>query len=180
MGATAPARSQTSLPGSAPKRRRQSTIPKTISGTSCEKTSAPANAREWGSSQVTIHQVDAVLPGEQLLRRVLVHPHPLFAPLEGARQARRVLPTGGRDVLAVPNVAYWRSRPSWSLAPRWGRSVDRGAWRDPHVRFFTPRSMQAMLELAGFPPFAAGGLHDENLFNRVPALRRLSGGHQAG
>jgi hypothetical protein len=49
-----------------------------------------------------------------------------------------------------------RSGPSWALASRgagWGddRSVEE-PWRDPYVRFFTPRSMQAMLECAGFAP----------------------------
>jgi methionine biosynthesis protein MetW len=108
----------------------------------------------------------------------------LVAPLEGATEARRVLRTGGRYVVTVPNVAYWRSRLDLALLGRWhpggdDRSVEE-PWRDPHVRFFTPRSMQAMLECAGFASVAAGGVHDENLFIRVPALRRLSGGRQAG
>jgi methionine biosynthesis protein MetW len=108
----------------------------------------------------------------------------LFAPLDGAAEARRVLRTGGRYVVTVPNVAYWRGRLDLALLGRWhpggdDRSVEE-PWRDPHVRFFTPRSMRAMLKSAGFAPVATGGFHDENLFVRVPALRRLSGGRQAG
>jgi methionine biosynthesis protein MetW len=108
----------------------------------------------------------------------------LFAPFESAAEARRVLRTGGRYVVTVPNVAYWRGRLDLALLGRWhpggdDRSVEE-PWRDPHVRFFTPRSMRAMLESAGFAPVATGGFHDENLFFRVPALRRLSGGRQAG
>jgi hypothetical protein len=41
------------LSGSAPRRDRQRVIPKAMSGKSFEKTSAPANAREYGSSHVT-------------------------------------------------------------------------------------------------------------------------------
>jgi hypothetical protein len=37
-----------------------------------------------------------------------------------------------------------------------------------------------MLESAGFAPVVTGGFHDENLFIRLPLLRRLSGDRQAG
>ena len=117
---------------------------------------AVALARQQGLNAQVIEDA-STLPFEDgtfdvvVCCEVLEH---LFAPFESAAEARRVLRTGGRYVVTVPNVAYWRSRLDLALLGRWHPGGDDRSvaepWRDPHLRFFTPRSMQAMLECAGF------------------------------
>lgn len=77
----------------------------------------------------------------------------LFAPHCAVTEIRRVLSPGGRLVVSAPNVAYWRMRANLVFG-LWNPAGDELAverpWRDPHIRFFTPKTMKRMLEMAGF------------------------------
>lgn len=99
----------------------------------------------------------------------------LFDPLAAAREICRVLCPGGVFIATVPNVAYWRWRLNM-LVNRWGPSNDRRSvespWLDPHIRFFTPRSLERMLESAGFRPVGVGG-HFGAFLRDLPILRTV-------
>jgi SAM-dependent methyltransferase len=77
----------------------------------------------------------------------------LFAPHRAASEILRVLKPGGRLVASTPNVAYWRLRANL-LFGLWNPVGDELAieqpWRDPHIRFFTPKTLGRMLSMAGF------------------------------
>jgi SAM-dependent methyltransferase len=102
----------------------------------------------------------------------------LFAPQETVKEIHRVLKPGGTFVVTVPNVAYWRRRLEL-LVGRWNplgddRSV-REPWRDPHIRFYTPGVLGALLGGCGFERVKTGG-HAGGLVRDLPRLgRRLTG-----
>jgi methionine biosynthesis protein MetW len=77
----------------------------------------------------------------------------LFAPHEAAAEIRRVLRPGGRLVASCPNVAYWRLRANMVFG-LWNPAGDELAierpWRDPHIRFFSPKTLERMLRMSGF------------------------------
>ncbi|HEX8206181.1 MAG TPA: methyltransferase domain-containing protein [Solirubrobacteraceae bacterium] len=102
----------------------------------------------------------------------------LFRPDHAAAEARRVLRPGGRLVASTPNVAYWRLR-LWSLRGTWHPHGDELAleepWRDPHIRFFTPATLERMLRSAGFRDVEAGahgGRFLDHLTTRPTAFGR--------
>ncbi|MEA2426686.1 MAG: hypothetical protein QOF37_314 [Thermoleophilaceae bacterium] len=93
----------------------------------------------------------------------------LFAPEAAVAEIRRVLRPGGRLVTSAPNVAYWRLRASLALGV-WNplgdeQSVER-PWRDPHIRFFTPATLERMLRSAGFSSVETGA-HGGRLLDHV-------------
>jgi SAM-dependent methyltransferase len=83
----------------------------------------------------------------------------LFAPADAVAEIRRVLRPGGTLVASTPNAAYWRLRADL-LRGVWNPHGDERAidepWRDPHIRFFTPASLERMLRRAGFRTVAVG------------------------
>jgi methionine biosynthesis protein MetW len=83
----------------------------------------------------------------------------LFSPHRAAAEIRRVLRLGGSLVASAPNVAYWRHRANL-LFGLWNPAGDELAieqpWRDPHIRFFTPRTMERMLRFVGFGQVETG------------------------
>jgi 2-polyprenyl-6-hydroxyphenyl methylase / 3-demethylubiquinone-9 3-methyltransferase len=101
----------------------------------------------------------------------------LLEPQRAAAEALRVLRPGGVFLASVPNVAYWRRRLELGLLARWNPYGDdlstREPWRDPHIRFFTPRTLKRMLEeKGGFTDVRTRGIGGAFLWE-VPALRRF-------
>jgi SAM-dependent methyltransferase len=83
----------------------------------------------------------------------------LFSPDRAASEIRRVLRPAGRLVASTPNAVYWRLRVNL-LFGHWNPLGDAQAverpWRDPHVRFFSPRTLARMLDEAGFSSIEVG------------------------
>ncbi|MEW6685366.1 MAG: hypothetical protein AB1393_04065 [Candidatus Edwardsbacteria bacterium] len=81
-------------------------------------------------------------------------------------------------IVTVPNIAYFRERLLLFL----GRFNPGGSpqtafsepWRDPHIRFFTQRTLRALFEHNGFCLDLLDG-DGFNLFNDLPILRKLFG-----
>jgi len=101
----------------------------------------------------------------------------LVDPEFAAREIHRILRPGGSVLVSVPNVAHWRSRAELALLGRFdpkGSPVTarRYPWRDPHLRFFTSRSLADMLRDVGFTVSAQGGL-DTQFLNAAPLLRTI-------
>jgi 2-polyprenyl-3-methyl-5-hydroxy-6-metoxy-1,4-benzoquinol methylase len=99
----------------------------------------------------------------------------LFEPQRAAAEAFRVLSTGGVYLVSVPNVAYWRRRLELGLLARWNPFGDelstREPWRDPHIRFFTPKTLRRMLVLQGFRVTSVVGVGG-CLLPDLPLVRR--------
>jgi len=78
----------------------------------------------------------------------------LFAPQDAILEFRRVLRPEGMLFISLPNVAYWRRRLELLLLGRFDPLGDdlsiEQPWRDPHVRFFSPRTLERMLVAGGF------------------------------
>ncbi len=110
---------------------------------------------------------DAVISVE-----VLEH---LFDPKAAAAEMFRVLQPGGRAIITVPNVAYWRRRLELLLLGRWNPMGDekgaREPWRDPHIRFFNASSLHHMLQAAGFSQVLVSG-HAGAVLRDIPWLGR--------
>jgi methionine biosynthesis protein MetW len=77
----------------------------------------------------------------------------LFDAEGAAAEIARVLRPGGRLIAQVPNVAHWRHRADFALLGRFNPIGDAESlartWRDPHIRFFTVRTLPRMLESVG-------------------------------
>jgi ubiquinone/menaquinone biosynthesis C-methylase UbiE len=78
----------------------------------------------------------------------------LFEPQRAAAEMLRVLKSGGVLFATLPNVAYWRRRLELLLLGRFDPLGDDRSiaepWRDPHIRFFSPRTLGQMLRSEGF------------------------------
>jgi SAM-dependent methyltransferase len=101
----------------------------------------------------------------------------LVAPLAAGLEFRRVLRPGGVLVVTVPNIVYWRRRLDYALIGRWnplgdGLSIE-APWRDPHLRFFTLKTLRGMIQQAGFDILASGG-HWGGFLVDIPGVQRLA------
>lgn len=102
----------------------------------------------------------------------------LVDPAMVTREIARVLKPGGLALLSVPNSAFWTTRVELMFTghfnPR-GSPVTQRAfpWRDPHLRFFTFRSIAAMLAESGLRVVRDGGL--ECQFLRIAGTDRVLG-----
>jgi len=86
-------------------------------------------------------QFDAVFAGE-----IIEH---LLDTLAFLKECRRVLRPMGVLVLTTPNLAYWRNLLQWMRQQQFF-FVDHRAGETGHVRYFAPRTLQAVLVEAGF------------------------------
>jgi methionine biosynthesis protein MetW len=103
-----------------------------------------------------------------LCTEVLEH---VFQPQLVALEILRVLRPGAMMIATVPNVTHWRHRLSFCFAGSWDpyghdHSAER-PWCDPHIRFFTNKTLQRMLTLTGFDHVRITGGVPERL-RRVP------------
>lgn len=93
----------------------------------------------------------------------------LFAPQETAREIRRVLRPRGVLIASAPNAVYWRLRANL-LFGMWNPLGDELSaeqpWRDPHLRFFSPQTLQRMLVWAGFTHVEVSA-HDGRLLDHL-------------
>jgi methionine biosynthesis protein MetW len=108
----------------------------------------------------------------------------LFEPQRALAEAHRLLREGGRLIATVPNVAHWRNRLDLALL---GRLNPRGdhlsaaqPWRDPHLRFFTLRSLSSLVIECGFRILERGGHTQHGLAEHLPGVRRLTRTRAAG
>jgi len=102
----------------------------------------------------------------------------LFEPQAILAEIRRVLRRNGRLIVTVPNAAHWRNRIDVALLGRWNpRGDDLSAsqpWRDPHLRFFTVRSLANLIEHCGFEILESGGFAEHGFSHYIPRLRDLA------
>lgn len=102
----------------------------------------------------------------------------LLDPLSAVREARRLLRPGGHLLITCPNAALWTRRIELLLFGRtnaMGDELSRAEpWRDPHIRWFTLRSLGALLHAAGFDNVAVGGTEPSFPIGAIaPALTRM-------
>lgn len=100
----------------------------------------------------------------------------VYNPLDAVRECHRILKTDGKLIISVPNVAYLRHRVQMAVGTFDPLGDDKSRsqpWRDPHIRFFTAKSLKGMLEEAGFTNVRVGG-HEgsllRGLLGKIPVV----------
>jgi len=91
----------------------------------------------------------------------------LLRPEVALREARRLLTPGGRIIVALPNVLYWRQRIKFLFGEF--KYEPTGIMDETHVRFYTVHSGMELLRSTGFEILSTLG--DGDL--PIPFLRRL-------
>ena len=101
----------------------------------------------------------------------------LIDPAAAVNEMSRVLRPGGIAIATVPNIAHWRMRMDLALFGRWvGRGDARSAsapWLDPHIRFFTVKTLAGLFDASGLEVVETGGYSDIATMMLVPGLRRF-------
>lgn len=138
---------------------------------------AVQQARSLGLNARTIENVTALPFSSESFdavtcTEVLEH---LFQPELVAAEMFRVLSPGGVLIVTVPNVVQWCRRVEFALLGRWNPVGDHLSveqpWRDPHLRFFSQRAIQSMIEGVGFESIEVGG-HDGGFLRALPIVGR--------
>ena len=98
----------------------------------------------------------------------------LFSPQSALLEIKRILKPDGIVLVTVPNAVYWRRRVDL-LFGRWNPLGDdlsvAQPWRDPHIRFYTPKSLDNLLKSTGLDVVAVGG-HGGSLIRDIPVIGR--------
>ena len=141
---------------------------------------AVASARERGIDARVASLTEPLPHGDAsfdvaICLEVLEH---LVNPAVVTREIARILRPGGLALLSVPNSAFWTTRVELMFSGRFnprGSPVTQRAfpWRDPHLRFFTLTSIEAMLAESGLRVVKAGGL--ECQFLRIAGTDQMLG-----
>jgi methionine biosynthesis protein MetW len=103
----------------------------------------------------------------------------LFAPQTAVAELVRVLRPGGTMLVSVPNAAFWHFRFEIGVRGRFHPYGDplslEQPWRDPHIRFFTAKSLADLMRLQRLSSVRVGGhLDDRSVLSLVPP-RALAG-----
>jgi SAM-dependent methyltransferase len=105
----------------------------------------------------------------------------LFEPARAAAEFKRVLKPGGLLFVSLPNVAYWRRRLELLLLGRFDPLGDdlsiEQPWRDPHIRFFSPKTLERMLRRAGYDVQVRG--YAGAVLADIPKVGRLLDGESS-
>lgn len=140
----------------------------------CQAKGLEAHVLQDGKIPSAVGQVSAAVSFE-----VLEH---LFEPQAAAEDVGRVLPAGGSFIGSVPNSVFISNR-IFALfgifSPDGDPSVSMSRpWLDPHIRFFTKRSLERLLTAAGFRSVHIEGgpfsLTDLPVVYRVAPLRAVA------
>jgi SAM-dependent methyltransferase len=86
----------------------------------------------------------------------------LMEPHHALTEIHRVLKSGGYLICSVPNAAYFARRIEFLctgfLNPKGDPRTERSApWRDPHIRFFSSKTLQRFLASRGFTEITLSG-----------------------
>ncbi len=144
---------------------------------------ALASAVKLGLATQQIH-FDLPLPfGEGdfdavVCTEVLEH---LFAPFDTVSEVVRILRPGGIFICTTPNIAYWRSRANLLMGrfdPLGDNLSHSQPWRDPHIRFFVPRTLAAMLTAAGLTNVVVEGQRG-GFLNDLPYVGKARGSRRS-
>lgn len=101
----------------------------------------------------------------------------LFAPEKCLQECFRLLKPDGQIIITVPNVAFWRHRLDLMFLGRFNPNGDDRSleepWRDPHIRFFTARSLRNLIQKTGFSCLQETG-YGGGILSSTPYLHRWS------